>query len=363
MNADGRIASLRNRLRDEEATALLVRQPANLSYLTGFEGVFDDEPAYVALITADTSLLFTDNRYAEAARSAAATAHSWEVRVPKARVLAAACDEIVGSGADKVAMEESAPHSDFVFAEHRLGMSIRSASNWVEELRQVKEPEEIERISAAQDLTDRAFEHVLGFIRAGVSEREVALELEFFMRREGSEGVAFPPIVASGPNSALPHAKVTDRIIESGDLLKMDFGARVGGYCADMTRTVVIGRASERQREIYEAVLAANRVAIEAVAPGRLGSEIDQAGRDALVERGLGGLFTHGIGHGVGIEVHELPGVGPSGSSALRPGSVITIEPGAYEAGFGGVRIEDLVVVEEGGARVLTRSAKGLLEL
>lgn len=362
MNAERRIAALRQRLRDEGADALIVGEPANLTYVTGFEGVFDEERAHAALITAEALLLFTDGRYAQVARDAAAES-PWSVRVPRERVLAAASDEIASLGAASVAMEDSLAHRTFVFAADRLGMPVVPASNWVEEIRQVKEPGEIERITAAQELTDRAFQHILGFIGAGMTERTVALELEFFMRRGGSDGLAFSPIVASGPNSALPHAKVTDRVIASGDLLKMDFGARVDGYCADMTRTVVVGRASERQREIYSGVLAANVAAIDAVAPGLTGKQIDQAGRDVLVERGLGELFTHGIGHGVGLEVHEMPGVGPSASSQLQAGNVITIEPGVYEAGLGGVRIEDLVVVEEGGARVLTRSAKDLIEL
>jgi Xaa-Pro aminopeptidase len=200
-------------------------------------------------------------------------------------------------------------------------------------------------------------------VRAGVTERHIALELEFFMRREGSEGVAFDPIVASGPNSALPHAKVTDRVLATGDFVKMDFGARIGGYCADMTRTVIIGTASTRQVEIYEAVLSANLAGIEAVEAGRPGRSIDATARAVIESAGMGSLFGHGLGHGVGREVHELPGVGPRSSKAVPLGSVITIEPGVYVEGFGGVRIEDLIVVERSGARVLSRSPKNLIEL
>jgi Xaa-Pro aminopeptidase len=362
VNADRRIQALRRRLHDENTDAFMVGEPANLSYLTGFEGLFDDERAHVALITDDSLVLFTDGRYAEVAR-AAADATSWEVRVPSTRVLAAGCDEVKSLSTGALAMEDSLPHRWFVLATDRLGSMPAPAKEWVEDIRQIKEAAEIERIAAAQELTDRTFVYVLGILRAGMSEREVALELEFFMRREGSEGVAFPPIVASGPNSSRPHAKVTDRVIESGDFVKMDFGARVSGYCADMTRTVVVGRASDRQREIYDAVLAANLAAIEAVRPGMTGKQIDGVGRAVIAERGLGELFTHGIGHGVGLEVHELPRVGPTGSSAVREGSTITIEPGVYEPGVGGVRIEDLLVVEGGGARVLTRSTKGLIEI
>ncbi|MDY0088554.1 MAG: M24 family metallopeptidase, partial [Coriobacteriia bacterium] len=214
-----------------------------------------------------------------------------------------------------------------------------------------------------QEITDRGFEHICGYLRPGVTEREIAIELESFMRREGSEGVAFPSIVASGPNSALPHAHATSRAIESGDFVTMDFGARAGGYCADMTRTLVLGTASSRQREVYEAVLAAQLAGIEAVQPDRAGKDIDAAARAVLIDAGLGEYFVHGLGHGVGLEVHELPGVGMFSEEPVRLGSVVTMEPGVYIESFGGVRIEDSVVVQDDGARVLPQSPKTLIEL
>jgi Xaa-Pro aminopeptidase len=183
------------------------------------------------------------------------------------------------------------------------------------------------------------------------------------MRRRGSEGVAFPPIVASGPNSALPHASPGPRTLGGGDFVVLDFGARVDGYCADMTRTVVIGKASDRQREIYNVVLAANATGAAAVRAGIPGREIDAAAREIVVAAGYGEDFGHGLGHGVGLEVHELPGVGPRSEDLVPLGSVITIEPGIYVPEYGGVRIEDLVVVEAEGSRVLTRSTKDLIEL
>ncbi|MDR3685741.1 MAG: M24 family metallopeptidase, partial [Coriobacteriia bacterium] len=221
-----------------------------------------------------------------------------------------------------------------------------------------------ERIDAAQQITDAAFDHLLaGVLRPGVSERDVALELEFFMRRAGSQGVAFDPIVASGPNAAKPHANPSERLLTEGDFVVLDFGARVGGYCADMTRTVVIGSSSDRHREIYDAVLTANAAGTAAVCPERTGSEIDRAAREVIAQRGFGEYFGHGLGHGVGLEIHELPGLGPRSELRVPLGSVVTVEPGIYVPGFGGVRIEDLVVVDESGARVLTRSTKDLLEL
>jgi Xaa-Pro aminopeptidase len=260
-------------------------------------------------------------------------------------------------------VEDSVSHRRFGYLDRTCEAELVATQDLVEELRRVKEPAEVERIAAAQELTDAAFDHVLGVVRSGMTEREIALALEFHMRERGSEGVAFPPIVASGPNSARPHATVSDRRLQHGDFVVLDFGARVGGYCADMTRTLVVGKASDEQRQLYDAVYEANRAGTAAIRAGVLGKDADAAAREVLEGRGLGDLFTHGLGHGVGLEVHELPGVGPRGEKELPAGSVVTVEPGAYEAERGGVRIEDLVVVEEGGCRVLTRSPKDLIEI
>lgn len=341
---------------------MLVCDPANVAYLTGFEGVFDGEPAHAVVIAADTLAIYSDSRYEEALRTRAAGS-AWDVRIPARNLYDTLCTELAGSGVTALGIEESVPHGRFRFVSERFGGQVVAVDQWVEEVRQSKDPEEIRRIAAAQDLTDLAFEMAVDLVAEGAVERDVALELEVFMRRHGSDGVAFPPIVASGPNSALPHARATGRVIQRGDFVKMDFGARIDGYCADMTRTVVVGPASERQREVYEAVLAANLAGIAAVRAGVPGSVVDGAARAVLVERGLGETFRHSTGHGVGLDVHELPAVGPAATKSLVPGAVITVEPGSYLPGFGGVRIEDLVVVEDGGARVLSRTPKALLEL
>jgi len=360
--SEARVSALRARMAAEQVPALAVTDPANVTYLTGFDGVFDEEPAHIALVTERATTLYTDNRYAEAS-SAASEGTGWEVRAAWPDLVSAACADLARDCIGRLALEDTASRRYFDSVESAFEGEVVAARGWVESLRAVKESAEVERIVHAQALTDAAFEHVLGTIRPGLTEREVALELEFHMRRHGSDGVAFPPIVASGPNSALPHARVTDRVIGHGELLKMDFGARVEGYCADMTRTVVVGKASERQREIYEAVRSANAAGIGAVRGGAKGREIDAAARSVLSDAGLGELFTHGLGHGVGLQVHELPNAGPRSEDVVSTGSVITIEPGVYVAGFGGVRIEDLVVVEEAGARVLTRSPKDLIEI
>lgn len=362
MNSAPRLKTLRDRLEGRPNAAHVVTRAINVAYITGFEHVFDDEDAHAAVITIDRSILYTDSRYAAAA-AAAAKGTPWDVRVARDGVLATACEDLQRDGATWLGLEASLPYHRFMSASRRFDGDVEACDGWVEDVRQSKSAEEIERIIAAQRLTDLAFQHILDFVKPGLTEAAIALELEFFMRREGSQGVAFAPIVASGPNSALPHAKVTERTLRARDFLKLDFGARVDGYCADMTRTVVIGTASERQLDMYEAVLAANLAGIAAVRPGLSGKAIDAVARQVIDARGYGDRFGHGLGHGVGLEVHELPGVGPRCAKEISTGSVVTIEPGVYEPGYGGVRIEDLVVVEESGARVLTGSPKGIIEL
>lgn len=363
MNAEHRIAALRRRLVDEGLDAVLVTGAANMTYLTGFEGVIDRGINAACLLTPEVTRFYTDFRYAEAAETAA-VGTPWVVRVAKESLYVELCLELKDEGIESLAVESSVPYGRFKFISEQFVGRVDAVHRWVEEIRQVKEPHEIERIAAAAQLGDQAFTHILEFIRPGVTERDVALELEFFMRRNGSDGVAFDPIVASGPNSARPHAQVSDRVIGADEFVKLDFGARIGGYCSDMTRTVVVGRASDRHREIYEAAIEANAIGLKAVRPGLPACEIDAAARDALTARGFGGeYFGHGLGHGVGLDVHELPSIGTISRDSVRIGSVITIEPGVYVQGFGGVRIEDLVVVEETGCRLLTHSTKELLEL
>lgn len=354
------VEDIRRRLEHGSIAAVAVTDPVNVAYVTGFEGVFDAERAHVVLVSPEQCILFTDTRYGAAA-DAAAHDSVWDVRVVRDSLWASVADALPADAS--LAVEDTMSHREYLDISARFGQALTVIHGWVEDLRLVKRADEIRRIEAAQQLTDAGFDHLLGFIRPGLTEAEVALELEFFLRRSGSEGVAFPPIVASGPNSAHPHATVTSRVLCPGDLLKLDFGARVDSYCADMTRTVVLGGAAEWQREVYGVVLAANQAGIDAVAPGLAGKTIDSAARAVIDRAGYGSQFGHGLGHGVGRAVHELPGVGPRSVGPVPQGAVITIEPGVYLEGRGGVRIEDLVVVEADGARVLTRSPKSLIEL
>lgn len=360
MDSTVTVERIRRRLADSGVGAFAVCDPCNIAYVTGFDGVFDEEPAHIAVVDASQLVLLTDARYIEAA-TAAAQGGAWEVR-RVAESLWADVSALTENHA-KVAVEDTVPYRIFVEAGRVLSADLEMVTEWVETLRIAKSDDEIARINAAVHLTDLAFEHIVGRVTTGVTERHLALELEYFMRANGSDGLAFPPIVASGPNSALPHAMPTERTLQSGDFLKMDFGARVDGYCADMTRTVVVGRASDRQREIYATVLAANRAGIAAVREGQPAYAVDAAARSVIEAAGYGAAFTHSLGHGVGRQVHELPSVSARSTARLAAASVVTIEPGIYLEGFGGVRIEDSVVVEPHGARVLTTSTKELLEL
>ncbi|MDZ4177767.1 MAG: Xaa-Pro peptidase family protein [Coriobacteriia bacterium] len=362
MNADRRLSNLRRKLADDSIPAIIVTAIPNIRYLTGFENVFDDGANVACLVTEEVARVYTDFRYKEAAIEAA-QGTPWTVHVPVESLYIELCDELGNEGLEAVTVESSVPYGRFRFISERFGGQVEIVGQLIEGLRQVKEAAEVERIAQAAVLGDRAFAHMLTRIAVGARECDIALELEVYLRSHGSEGVAFAPIVASGLNSSRPHASITDRAIEPGDFVTLDFGARVLGYCSDMTRTVVVGQASDRQREVYEAVAAAQQEGLAAARGGVRGADIDAAARAVLESRGLAEHFGHGLGHGVGLEVHELPSVAPRGRESVLSGSVITIEPGVYIPGFGGVRIEDLVVIEDGGCRLLSGAPRELLEI
>ncbi len=229
----------------------------------------------------------------------------------------------------------------------------------VAELRQIKDQDEVAAIRRATDVTETAFSGVLRSVAPGVTESELALELEFAMRHLGAEGVAFELVVASGAASALPHHRPDHREIREGDVLLFDIGARVDGYCSDISRAVFMGEPEAQMRRVYEVVLEANRAGIDALRPGYSGSDADRAAREVIEQAGYGAEYTHGLSHGVGLEVHELPASsGPQAIDAYAPGMVVTAEPGVYLLGKGGVRIEDVVLIAEGGPEILSRFPK-----
>lgn len=351
-----RIGRLREVLEKEAVDALFLDSPHNRRYLTGFTG-----SSGVVVVCGDAVYLITDFRYYDQVEREAP-----HVELVRAKNL---LDSLVSLIEERKELQKIAFEADrlsvktFRALEERLpGRTLVASSGWVDTLRAVKEPQEIAAIERAVEIADRAFEYILGRIK-GRSEREIAFDLEFFMRREGAERLSFPPIVASGPNGALPHAVPSDRVVGEGDLVTLDFGCVAGGYCSDMTRTVAVGRADAKQREIYELVRKAQVAGVEAVRAGRTGKEVDAVARGIIEEAGYGERFGHGLGHGVGLEIHEAPRLAPTGEAALEPGMVTSVEPGVYVSGWGGVRIEDLVVVGEEGCRVLTRSPKDLIEV
>jgi len=357
-----RVGALRARLKGDSVGALLVGGAANMRYLTRFEGVFDGMGAGAVVVTDRDARLYIDSRYIEAAR-AAAEGSGWDVRLQGESLYSQIVADLRSDGCGTLAMESSVPYARFKMVSEAFGGRVLMLDHAVEDLRAVKDAGELAAIERAAALTDEAFDHVLGILRPGLREVDVALALEGYMRGHGSEGVAFEPIVASGPNSSKPHAGITMRVIGEGELLTMDFGARLGGYCADMTRTVVIGRASDEQRAVYDAVLAANEAGRAAVCAGARGDAVDGVARALLTERGYGEAFGHGLGHGVGLEVHEMPGLRRTSTDVLQAGHVVTVEPGVYLPGFGGVRIEDLVAVEDGGHKLLSHSRRDLIEI
>jgi Xaa-Pro aminopeptidase len=243
----------------------------------------------------------------------------------------------------------------------QVNLELVPTTGIVEQLRSIKEPEELEFITKAVALTEAVFEQAKGIIRPGITEKEAAWEIEKLLRQKGSEGMPFEIIVASGPNSALPHAQPTEKIIRSGEPVLIDMGARISGYCSDFSRTLFLGKADKTLQEIYNIVLKAQTTAIERVESGMDASQADQLARSVVEQAGYGDAFGHGLGHGVGLAVHEFPTLGPTSSDSLADGMVFTIEPGIYLAGKGGVRIEDMVVLESGKAKVLSKTKKDLL--
>lgn len=363
MSVRDRLQRLRGRLRGEGVDALIVSRAVNVAYLTGSTAVLDHEDPHVVVVTASSATLYTDTRYAEVAERDTAGSE-WAVQLAAWPAIPAIAGALADRGVAKVAVEDTVQQRAYAQWQAALsGVEIVPADAWVERIRMVKDAAEIERIAAAQAVADEAFTVILQYIEPGRTERQVALELEMTLRRLGADALAFPSIVASGPNGSLPHAVPGDRVLARGDLVTLDFGALLDGYHSDMTRTVAIGEVAPELRTIYETVLAANRAGVAAVAAGVSGVDADRAARAVIEDAGFGHQFGHGTGHGVGLEIHEGPNLSPRAEGTLEPGMVVTVEPGIYVPGVGGVRIEDLLVVTEGGARVLSVSPRELISL
>ena len=344
---------LRERVAQEGADALLVTHPANVRYLSGFTSPEDGR----VLVTNEDAVLVTDGRYTVQANE--------ESRLETVIVEKGWPDKVMElTGPRRLAFESHAvSYNLFQKLSEGLEAPPVPTEGFVATLRLHKTPEELAHLREAAQITDEAFEHILGFLRAGLHEFEVALELERFMRAAGAEDKSFEIIVASGSRSAMPHGVASRKTIQKGELVTLDFGAKVAGYHADMTRTVGISQVSDELRELYGVVLAAQEAALAALAPGKSGKEMDGVARDLLAERGLAEHFPHSLGHGVGLEVHEGPRLSKHFEHTLEPGMVVTIEPGVYLPDKGGVRIEDLCVITEEGFERLSNAPKEWTEV
>lgn len=348
-----RIVSLRQRMAEEGISYLLITRPENRFYLSGFTGTTG-----VLLIGENTADFLTDFRYIEQVKEE--SPHFNVVRIEQGTVFGVVSELLRNYKGNKLFFEEN--HLN-VKAYHELrnmlqGLAVQGCSGLVEEIRLVKDTSEIEITRQAMAIGDQAFTHILQYIRPGVSESELALELEFFMRKAGASGIGFATIMASGPRAALPHGVASDRKLQKGDLLTMDFGCIFKGYHSDMTRTVVLGQPAEKQQEIYQIVLEAQLAGLAAVKAGIKAKDADAAARKVITDRGYGEYFGHGTGHGVGLEIHESPSLNTRDETILQAGMVVTVEPGIYLPGWGGVRIEDSVLVTEEGCEILTSSPK-----
>lgn len=337
---------------------LLLTGLSNIRYLTGFSG-----SSALLVVTARDILLITDFRYqtqvvdevGELARVVIEPASLWTGLWQQ---LAQMSVKVMGFETAHI------QHREFQrLVEAGARWQWRPTADLVETLRERKDDREIALIRDAAGVADRALHRTVSQLKVGMSELEVAGVLEKSLRDEGSEGFPFPSIVASGPRSALPHARSSSRTLERGDFLLMDFGAEVGGYCSDVTRTVVMGKASEEQRALYDIVREANARAARGVRAGMTGRDADAIARHYIDRAGFGELFGHSLGHGIGLEVHEAPRLARTADAALAEGAVVTIEPGVYRPGWGGVRIEDDVVLGADGPHILTDFPRELLEL
>ncbi len=347
-----RLTKLREALTTEGLDAILITQPGNRRYLSGFTG-----SAGVLLISQDQAILVTDFRYYEQVEKQAPDFRLAKITDKFKMLLAELVHQV---GAKRVGFESAHLTVD----QHQEWQEVAECfelvptKELVEGIRAVKDEDELSKIRKAIALADEALAHIAGFIEPGMTEKEVAWELEVFMRTHGAEKVAFDLIVASGSNGAMPHATVSERVIRAGEPIVIDLGAMVDGYNSDLTRTICSGRPDDRLKEIYDIVLEAQCTAEQSIRPGMTGKQADGIARQVIEEAGYGENFGHGLGHGVGLAVHEKPGVGRLSEDVLKPGTVFTVEPGIYLPGWGGVRIEDIVVMREDGVEVLTQASK-----
>jgi Xaa-Pro aminopeptidase len=351
-----RLEKLRHNVAHQEFDALLVSQPENRRYLSGFTG-----SAGWLLISASNALLAVDFRYVEQAKRESSDFDVIYIKGDIASWLAQMASDLgfkkIGFEADKITFA-TYHHLCKAASDNHNQIQFIPTTGLVESLRAIKEPEELQFIIEAVELADIALDYAKSIVRPGVTEKQIAWELEKFLREKGSETMPFDIIVASGPNSALPHAQPSDRVILRGEPVVIDMGARVNGYCSDLSRTLCLGKGDKTFFTIYDIVLGAQLAALATIGADLTGDQADRLARTVIDQANYGEAFGHGLGHGVGLEAHELPRLGSNSADLLVDGMVFTIEPGIYIAGWGGIRIEDTVVMENGKLKALTKAEK-----
>lgn len=353
------INQLKSYLKEKNSAALIMSEE-NICCFTSFHS----SNGYL-VVTGEKAYFFTDSRYIEAAQNKITSCD--EVLLVKS-LKEDLVPFIKGLGAKELEIEAERISLSKFYNLKSLFDSLTingngELDNIISKIRTVKTQEQVNTIIKAQRIAEKAFEYILSFIKIGKTEKEVALELEYFMLKNGADALSFETIAVSGKNSSMPHGVPTDKKIENGDFITMDYGAVVDFYHSDMTRTVAVGEVSSKQIDVYETVLAAQSAAFQKMKAGILCKDVDKAARDIITNKGYGDCFGHGLGHGVGVEIHELPSLNPSSETILKPGHIVTNEPGIYLPGKFGVRIEDMALITENGYENLTKSEKKLIIL
>lgn len=340
-------------LKRKSLEAIVITSPENLYYFSGFTG-----GEGMLVFTPENKYIIVDGRYTIQAKEQAKDFEVIEYKTLPYKIIADMRFDKIGFEDKTISYTSFKMMSRAMPAVTTIGISVE-----LNEYRKVKSDEECKNIRRAEQIGDMAFEHILPFIKPGITEREIALELEYFMKKHGASALSFDTIVAVGERSALPHANLTDKEVEEGKVVLMDYGCVYNGYCSDMTRTVAVGYADDKTKNIYDTVLNAQLAAIDAIKAGVHNKEVDKVARDIIANAGYGENFNHSLGHGVGLEIHEQPNLSPMSEDVLKAGNIVTVEPGVYVEGFCGIRIEDLVMVRSDGCENFTHSSKDFIIL
>ncbi|MDO5374714.1 MAG: aminopeptidase P family protein [Staphylococcus rostri] len=350
-----RIEQARHILEQQQLDALLVLTDYNRRYLSGFTGT-----SGALIIAKSEQYLFTDFRYVE---QATAQAEQYEIIQQQGDLYTSLLEHIDTHNLTNVGFEGHIVAYDTYETLSKGAHTLKPIGQAIEHIRMVKDETEIAYIQKAADIVDQAYEYILTIAKPGMTEKELKAHLESKMLHLGADDTSFDTIVASGHRGALPHGVASDKVIESGDMVTLDFGAYYKGYASDITRTFAVGQPSDEMIKIYETVLKAQKTAVSRIQAGMSGKEIDQVARDIIAEAGYGENFGHSLGHGIGLDIHELPMLSPKSSYILKPNHIVTIEPGIYVNGLGGVRIEDDILIQENGCQCFTNSTKDLIIL